>query len=131
MLGKAIYHILNNDATLTGFIGNRIYPTISNMATEIPMVVYTTIATVPTDYKQAASDIDYIMMQIDIFGRTALQANSIADRIRTLLDRYTPATVEGIHLTYVSFRNQMEDWNDADKVFRIMQEYQFRIRREL
>jgi hypothetical protein len=126
---KAIYHLLTTDATLAAVIGNRVYPTVSKMAANTPMVVYNTVSVTPTDFKQAPSDIDYVMVQIDAFAPDASTVIGIAKRIRQILDRYPHSTVAGVHLAGVSYRNEMQDWNDTDKVYRIMQEYQFRIRR--
>lgn len=131
MIGKAIYHILTNDANVSAIVGSRIFPVIAKIDGDKPSIIYHAISTTPTDFKQGPSDIDFIRVQLNIYAPSYDTTLDIADKVRLALDRYPHTTVAGVHLAGVSFLDQGDGWDDQAKVNHINQDFQFRIKRDL
>lgn len=131
MPGKAIYTLLSTDADITAVVGNRIFPVIAKIDGRKPAIIYHTVGTRPTDFKDGPSDIDFITVQIDVYADDYGIASNLAELVRRRLDRYPHSTVSGVHLAGVSYTNGGNAWEDGDKRIRISSDYQFRIRRAL
>jgi len=125
MIGKAIYNILSNDATLTGLVGTNIFPQIAPQDTNAPFVVYVTSNTIPSQHKDGAAPND----QVDTYAKTHSSAVNISEQIRTLLEDYE-GTANGINIKTSWLDNQQDGDFVADLHFYgISQTYVFRAER--
>ena len=88
-VGKAIYSAITGDGTLAGLVSTRVYPDRAVQQATLPYIVYTSIDTQPTDTKDGGSMLDVIRVQVDTFASTYDSANTISERVRTVLDRET------------------------------------------
>lgn len=131
MPSAAIYTILSTDPNITAIVGNRITPVLSLFDGTRPSIVYHIISTVPTDFKQGPSDIDFIRVQIDCYARDYDTVSTLSRMVREAFDRYPHSTVSGVNLAGVSYLNGFNNWEDGAKLHRRIDEYQFRIRRTL
>lgn len=128
-VGAAIRAILVADGTLTGLIGAKVYPNTIPPKTDFPCVAYTVLDTEPTDTKEGASELDNIRMQIDVYTLNYDDTQTIANRIRTLLDQYSGTSAsENIDLCF--FQGQQEGDYQADLgVFWLSQTYEIQLKR--
>jgi hypothetical protein len=131
MPSAAIHTILSTDANITAIVGNRITPVLAHFDGTRPSIVYHIISTVPTDFKQGPSDIDFIRVQIDSYAPGYDTVINLGRMIREALDRYPHSTVSGVNLAGVSYLNGFNTYEDGAKLHRRIDEYQFRIRRTL
>ena len=129
MIGKAIYSILTNDSDVSAIVGTRIFPVIAKIDGTKPAVTYHAVTVTPTNFKQAASDIDFIRVQFNVYSPDYDTTTDLAEKIRLALDRYPHGTVAGVHLAGVSFLDQGDGWDDNAKLNHINQDFQFRIKR--
>tara|TARA_R100000781_G_scaffold26759_2_gene19849 strand:- start:4841 stop:6031 length:1191 start_codon:yes stop_codon:yes gene_type:complete len=105
-IGSTIYSKLAADATLTGYIGTspvRIFPDVAplNIAQTFPYITYNIISQTPTNTKGPQDDgnpvvggtpnqrspLDIVRIQISSFSTDYSTGVTIANRIRTILDR--------------------------------------------
>jgi hypothetical protein len=83
-----IYKRLTDTPAIVALVGTRIYPvTVPQQATP-PFIRTNLVSTVPIDTKNAPADVDQHRVQIDCIATTYTQALSIAQAVRTSLDRY-------------------------------------------
>lgn len=92
---SAIYSILSGTSNITNLTSTRIYPVFPPQGSAFPLIVFTLGNNDPTDQKDGSSPIDTDRLQIDIYSRTALEAETLDGYVRAALDSYsgTAATV--------------------------------------
>jgi len=86
----AVITALQNDATLSAISGFRIFRHGEFTEPHVPGVAWMVFS----DRKE--ENTKEIRAQLDVFARGIDQALAIEDRIRTLLDRDVPQTLEGV-----------------------------------
>jgi len=113
MIAKGIFSILSGDSTLTAIVGTRIYPVIAPQSETLPdnYIVFKEIANNPRDTKSGVSELDTIRLQIESWSDKHDEMETIDQRIRDLLDRYTGTanTVNFDSFQFLTF-SQMYDW---------------------
>lgn len=126
-VSKHIYKKLSTTSNIQSAVDTRIYPEVVPQGSEFPCIVYSKTSIEPNDTKSGASTNDRINIQIDTYGETYQQTETISGRVRTALDRYS-GTLEGITFQQVVFIDDSNEGRDDDRnVFRIRQQYQIRI----
>ena len=109
MIGKLIYNRLTTDASITAYIGTKVYPDITPQDVQYPFVVYSIINSVPVDYKDGQSNLEEISIQIDVYTQSYDDTQEVANLIRNRLDRFV-GTAEGVEvqtIRYVSSDSQV------------------------
>ncbi len=141
-VGKAIFYILSNDATVAPLVRQgtspsytyRIMPAVMAQNQSAPFITYQRISTSPNETKDGPSELDAIRFQLNIvaaYGKYG-DCQTLAEATRVALDRVTPATYSGINVHCVDFASQRDDFTiDAklEGVHMITQDYIFWIYR--
>ena len=123
LIKNLVTYILKNDATMTSLVGNNIYPIIAPQGTDWPFVVVSTIDVTPSDFKDGVSTNDEYLFQVDIYAQTESECQTIASRVRTLLDDYT-GTANSVQVSRIRFRGSEDSDFDIDlEIFAKSQEY--------
>ena len=126
-VSKHIYKKLWNTSNIQSVVDTRIYPDVAPQGTDFPCLVYSKTSIEPNDTKSGASTNDRINVQLDVYGTTYQQTETIATRVRTALDRYS-GTLEGIIFQQVVFIDDSNEGKDEDRnIFRVRQQYQIRL----
>lgn len=128
-----IYGILSADVTLTGYVGTRIYPEVAPNGAENPCIVYSESTPEFSDNKDGVSKLDTNVIQVDVYSSTASERNTIAARVRTLLDRYS-GTVNGIYIQSIRMiysYKLIEPINDANDKKTYRQTMDFTVRQRI
>lgn len=126
---SAIYSILSGNANLTGQVSTRIYPVFPPQNTAFPFVVFTTGTSEPTDQKDTTSPIDEATLQVDVYARTALSAETIQDYVRAALDGYS-GTAATVKIRQIYYNNSTAPDHDPDLgVFWFSTDYVMKIER--
>ena len=126
-VSKHIHKKLWNTSNIQSAVDTRIFPDVVPQGSEFPCLVYSKTSIEPNDTKSGASTNDRINIQIDTYGTSYQQTETISSRVRTALDRYT-GTLEGFTFQQVVFIDDSNEGRDEDRgVFRIRQQYQIRI----
>lgn len=128
LVGKAIYSILSNNASVDALISDRIYPNVAKQTSAFPFVVYNVTGDSPTVTKDGVSDLDENAILILCYSQTYSQASDLADKVRTALDRVdgTFAGVELQGIQYLSYNDDFDIKDDDDGVY--VKSLNFRIR---
>lgn len=132
MTGDAIYAILYNSGSgpVYDLIGNKIWPDQAAQNSSYPYVIYRIDETRPNDTKDGASTVDEVTVIVEAYATSRTSARSIAEAVRTALDRKTAGTYGGIDLDGVQFRDQRTATFATDPhVYIFEQEYKLRYKR--
>lgn len=129
MIGKAIYGRLQSVSAVTALVSTRVYPDYSPQNATYPFLIYKIIGNLPSDTKEGVSKLDTVQIAIEIYASTYDSANSIAEEVRTVLDRYS-GTVETIVIDSIRFSgSQSFDMNFDEHIYVIEQVYDVRQKR--
>ena len=124
-----IHKKLTTTSNIQSAVGTRIFPSVVPQGESFPCIVYNTTSIEPNDSKSGPSTEDRVNIQIDVYGSTYKQTNTIHERVRTALDRYR-GTLEGTTFDYVFFIDYRDEGRDEQRdVFRLIQQYQIRVKR--
>jgi len=127
MIGSAIYNLLSNDATVSGFVGTKIYPYLAVDDIVYPYIAYKQEGLEPTDDKDGVSRLDTITYEVEMWHTDIIELKTLADAVRDVLDRYT-GTVEGLNIQSVKFNAENTDYmDDKGRIYLTMQSYAFRV----
>ena len=85
----ALYDILYSDSTIEGIVSSAIYHQIVPQNTSYPAIRWNQVAGVRNHTLASTDDMVSARFQIDCYGLTSVQARSLADAIRGILDNYT------------------------------------------
>ena len=88
-LSKAISTILNNDATITAFAADRIYPGIAPFNVNLPFIVVKVGNKTPD--RNVTSDFDWMRceVEVDVVSKFYTDTETYTDLIVTALNRYS------------------------------------------
>lgn len=128
MIGQAVYSILNSTTAITDAV-NGIFPVVASQDTQPPYIIHQTVTTEPTDIKDSGSPLDNIRYQVDTYGKTKAIVDSIANSVRSALDRYS-GTVATIKIDSIKFLDEHDGpYEEEVDLYRVIQEFQIRIKR--
>lgn len=124
---KAVYSILINDSNVTALVSTKIYPTFIPENIIFPAVVYRITEKQPLDTKDGVyGSVDTLL--IEVFDKGGAQTVSIADTIRTALDRYR-GTVEGVIIDKIIYEGESDEMLIPElALFHLSQNYRIRVR---
>jgi len=126
VIGKAIYNLLSNDATVNGIVSNKIFPFLAKEDIIFPYIVYSQTSLEPIEFKDGVSDLDTIEYEVEMWTDNPIGLKALADAVRDVLDRYS-GTVEGLVIQSVKFNGENMGYNDEDRLYLAMQSYSFRL----
>lgn len=128
-IGTAIFSILSADSTITAKVADRIFPSFVPQDTQFPAITYTIDGQLPTKIKDGVSKLDTADLVVTIYHEDYEEANTIADKVRELLDYYN-GTQDGTTFNRISFDSQDDaPYIDLYEFFVIVQNYNVRIKR--
>lgn len=124
---KAVYSILINDSNVTALVSTKIYPTFIPENIIFPAVVYRITEKQPLDTKDGVyGSVDTLL--IEVYDKGGAQTVSIADTIRTALDRYR-GTVEGVVIDKIIYEGESDEMLIPElALFHLSQNYRIRVR---
>lgn len=118
--GKVINQVLTSDATIKGYIGNKVYPLIADKGTTFPFIIYRRSSITPVDSKEGI----YVT---SAYYSVAIAAESYKDSIsiaRAVVGALTSAKgeIQGLNIQSISLTQSNEYWDDE-----FVQELTFKI----
>lgn len=124
-IGDVIYNLLSNDVDVSAIVGTNIFPYLAIESVAYPYIVYSQTGLEPTNEKDGVSCLDKIEVEIEMYSETLAEVEDLADKVRTVLDRYN-GTVETLIIQSATFLAEDMGYSDIDRVFLKMQSYSFR-----
>ena len=124
-VGKAIYNILTNDATVSGIVGTKIFPEIAPPNTDAPYIVYSVLSNTPSDSKEDGGAIDVSNIEVYNFQSTYTNAIDLGVAVRDALDRKN-GVYGGVKLQSIQYANEQMDVNETRHIWVSIQDYSVR-----
>ena len=123
----AIYHLLSNDSTLTALLSSTtaIWPEIAPQGAANPCIVFMESTTDTNETNDGPSELDGLKIQIDVYADSAAQRNTIAARVRTVLDGQS-GTFAGVVVDSIIFGYGDKLYDDIAKCYRFTSDYYLR-----
>ena len=120
-LGKAIYKILSDDSTVSGYVSTRIYPLRINQNDALPAITYEVLNSVPSDTKGGTtgkSKLDVLRLEILSYSTTYIEVQNIKAGIRSVLDRYsgTPSGT-GVKIDSIQYADEEDDYDNNKNAY--------------
>ena len=128
-LGKAIYNILSNDATITDIVSTRIFPNVAPQTTQFPFIIYDITGVDPNDTKDGASTLDTNDVMISCYSETYSEASDLAQKIRVAMDRINEGTYGGETIQssqFQSYNDIFDDTSGDSGIFRKALDFEIR-----
>lgn len=125
MIGKAIRALLVADATVTGLVGQRIYPLIAPQPPTRPFVVYTVTGGDRWHSDEGGSGLASPRVQVNAYAETYAGAHEIAAAIRDALDGYA-GTASDVVIQTLMLDQPPTDFYENEvqpPLYRVFQEY--------
>lgn len=126
IIGKALYSILNNDVTIQGAVGNKIFPELAPSDAIAPYIVYSVVSNTPSDIKEDGGSVDVAQIEVYIFHTSFKQAVDLAVDVRSVLDRKS-GTHGGVKVQSIKYVNEQMDVNPERSLWASIQDYSARI----
>ena len=124
-LSERLYSIMSSNAALSAACSNRIYPNeIPQGVSSYPLIVYRLVTSTPTNDNDGTSAFDYYNVDIWSYGTTKLQAEQLAEKVRTAVDGYATSPV-----AWTWYWNADDDYLESIQKYVIRQEYRISLNR--
>jgi len=130
-VGACINRMLLNDSDVSRLVGTRIYPERAPEGAAAPFIVYSVVSNQPSDTKNS-TPIDEAQLEVFSVAKTYADTNSLADFVRTALDRQSVEVVvnsKPIKVESVQYTNEVTEVDTDKNLFVAVQDYTFRILR--
>jgi len=130
-VGACINRMLLNDSDVSRLVGTRIYPERAPEGAAAPFIVYSVVSNQPSDTKNG-TPIDEAQLEVFSVAKTYADTNSLADFVRTALDRQSVEVVvnsKPIKVESVQYTNEVTEVDTDKNLFVAVQDYTFRILR--
>ena len=126
IIGKAIYNILLNDATIYGIVGANIFPELAPPDIDVPYIVYSILSNSPSDVKEDGGSVDVAQIEVYSFEKTYDNAIDLGVAVRGALDRNS-GTFNTVQVQSIQYANEQMDVNEARQIWAAIQDYSIRI----
>lgn len=119
-----IIDLIANNVAANARLGGRVYPTVLKQNTLYPAAAINVTDTNPTNTKTGASDMDRVLVQIDVYATNATEAAEAAEAIRGAIDYQGTGDIECIF-----FRRSIDGLSEKPELIRKLTEYSIIYRR--
>ena len=114
-VGKVIYDLLSNDATISASCSTRIYPLVAPQEAADPCIVYSINSIEYNETKDAASSLNTENWEVSAFSKTFAEAETLKDAIISALNRYS-GTNNGVNISNVVVKTARAFYDNIDRV---------------
>lgn len=126
-IGKVIYYLLNNNATIASTTGSNIFPAVAAQDTALPYISYQQVSRTATKTKDRVDCMETYRIQIDIYGATLYATDALAVLVKSALN-YQSGTIDSVKVDGISFEDENDFFDASPEIYRIQQDYMIRIK---
>lgn len=119
-----IITLIAADATANALLGGRVYPDVLKQSTSYPAAAINITDTDPNNTKTGPSDMDRVLVQIDVYASTPTAAAQTDEAIRGALDYQSSGDIAAIF-----FRRSISAFSEKPELVRRISEYSIIYRR--
>lgn len=112
------------DATAHALLAGRVYPNVLKQSTAYPAAAINVKDTTPSNTKTGPSDMDRVLVQIDVYGTNATEAENASEAIRAAIDYQNTGAIECIF-----FQRTLDGLSEKPELIRKLSEYSIIYRR--
>ena len=123
-VGKSLFYLLSNASGVTNIVSTRIYPARIPQVQNFPAISYHQISNVPTDQKDAVSKFDRVDFDINLWSKDYSVINTLADAVRTALDRVSISS-QGVTINTIVFVREIDDFSDPAEIYKKILQFKF------
>lgn len=105
-------------------LGGRVYPQVLKQSTAYPAAAINVTDTTPNNTKTGPSDMDRVLVQIDVYATNATAAAQVAEAIRVAIDYQAGGDIESIF-----FKRCIDAISEKPELIRKLTEYSIIYRR--
>jgi hypothetical protein len=113
-----IRNYITGDGTANALLAGRIYAGMLPQSTAYPAAVMNIITNTPTNTKTAASDLDFVLLQIDVYSTTLASVSDTAEAIRGAIDYAVSDPI-----LHVEYKSEMDGYSGKAEIYRRICEY--------
>ena len=111
--GKIVYKILNEATRVTDIVGNRIFPHVAKLGTDMPLLVYEVSGVNAQNTKTGPSNMDIVLVEVRCYAKTYTEVNNLAKEVRLAMD-YQAMTFEDVEVTRIYYNTSSEVYEDYE-----------------
>lgn len=119
-----IKDLIAADSTANGLLSGRVYAGVLPQNATYPAAVLNVITTTPTNTKTQASDLDFVRLQIDVYGSQLSSVANTASAIRGAIDFRATGSIK--HIEYLTGQ---DGFSEKPELFRWIDEYTISLKR--
>ena len=119
-----IISLIAANSTANTLLGGRVYPDVLKQSTTYPAAAINIKDNDPSNTKTGPSDMDRVLVQIDVYATTATAASEAEEAIRAALDYQTTGNIAGIF-----YKRTISGFSEKPELIRRISEYSLIIRR--
>lgn len=113
-----IRNYINGNSTANALLAGRVYAAMLPQSCSYPALVINTITTSPTNTKTAPSDLDILMVQIDIYSSKLEIADAVSSAVRDAIDYSASEPIR-----HIEFKKEMDGYSGKPELYRRICEY--------
>lgn len=119
-----VIDLINADTAANALLAGRVYAGKVLQSSSYPAATINVINTIATNTKTQASDLDFVRLQIDVYGTTITSVAQTAEAIRAAIDYQTTGS-----LGHIEFFNGQDGYSEKPELFRWITEYKIAFKR--
>lgn len=123
MIEDGIVALLRADATVTGLIGNRIYPVIVPEPTVYPCLSYQVVSASP-EATLDSSDRGSKRVQVDAWGTSYADCKRVLLAVRKVLHLFRGPLPDGTRALVIRHVLELDEFESDGRVYRSLADYQ-------
>lgn len=124
--------IIAANATANALLNGRVYPGVIDNGKGFPAVAVTRAGTEANATKTGVSGVDFVRVQLDIYGRTYGEAETVSEAVRTALDYYSGSVTSGsdtVNVDHIDYLGTIDNFENSPELHRVIAEYMVHIKR--
>ena len=106
------------ETTANALLAGRVYAGVLQQQTEYPAAAINIVDDTPHNTKPAASDLDRVLVQVDVYANTYASAAAVSAAIRAAIDYQTSGD-----LAHIEFKRTLDMYSDVAEKYRKVSEY--------
>lgn len=116
--------LINADSTANGLLSGRVYAGNIPQSSAYPAVALNVISTRPHNTKTGASDLDIVLLQLDVYATTLADVADVVEACRGAIDN---SLSEPIRL--IEYKNELDGYSGKAELYRRICEYSISLSR--
>jgi hypothetical protein len=121
-MAYALRMLVTGDPAVSALIANRYYPQVFPERATLPLVVRTRISLTSLYDLAGDANVTTRRVQLDSWGRTQDEVDTLAAALRTVLSGYRGA-LDAVHITSIFLDNELDAYQADTRLWRSIQEY--------